>query len=165
MRGHDFLVDFSGFRAKPAGSDHQLGNDIDERVDSPFRLQELIEYDHFSLLQYTITALEGTPFIAYDVFCLVEYFFYLIERCLRVFHHERMVQGEGTTYRNHGRSRYSQFIHISYRLGVPTGHPDHGNDHFFQAYSAMLKGIAIIIRVIIIIVGVAKKAITLSEYK
>src|SRR5690348_11621973 len=51
------------------------------------------------------------------------------------------------------------------QLGILTAHPDHRNDHFFQADAAMLKGVPVIIHVIVVIVGVTEEPIAAGKNK
>jgi len=41
-----------------------------------------------------------------------------------------------------------------------TGHPDHRDDHFFQADAAVLEGIPVIVDIIVVVVGITEEPIT-----
>ena len=61
------VVDPAGLGSEGLRLDLELGDDIDQRADAAFQLQEFVEDHHFSLLEDTIAALKITSFIAYDI--------------------------------------------------------------------------------------------------
>ena len=79
MRGQHLVVDLADLGAERPGKDPELRDDIDQRADAAFHLEEFIQHHHFSLFEDAVTALKITSFIAYDVFRLIEYPFELVQ--------------------------------------------------------------------------------------
>ena len=51
------------------------------------------------------------------------------------------------------------------KSGVLAGHADNRNDHFFHADAAVLKGIAVIVDIIVVIIRIAEETVTPGENK
>ena len=162
----DIVVDAAGLGCEAVGEDAQLRDDIDQRADAALQLQEFVEHHYFSLFEDTVAALKVTPFIAYDVTGLVQDAFDLIQSSLCELH---VSQSYYITVRPRRCRRlfYPQCIRRCGKKPSRTlsGHPDHGDDHFFEADAAMLKSIPIIIHIIIVVIGIAEKAVTAGEDK
>ena len=82
----DIVIDAAGLGGEAVGEDPQLRDDVDQRADAAFQLQEFVEHHYFSLFEDTVAALKVTSFIAYDVTGLVQDAFDLIQSSLCELH-------------------------------------------------------------------------------
>ena len=60
---HDFVVHFLAFVRQRVEADIKLRNEVNQRVDSSFGLEEFINNNHALGLQDTIATLEVTAFV------------------------------------------------------------------------------------------------------